>query len=146
MSSLVSSGIKNILMNGINLNLESVEEEQHYLLKLLEYFDEETEFTAYLRNDGTLDIETKEMQLGMQIQIINSTLYMVPYQQDVFEIFTSVLQFISSKHREVVMDFRGQEENKIQSIEQIRDEKENYHEKTEEIEEESSSDDDYEWI
>ena len=82
----------------------------------------------------------------MQIQIINSTLYMVPYQQDVFEIFTSVLQFISSKHREVVMDFRGQEENKIQSIEQIRDEKENYHEKTEEIEEESSSDDDYEWI
>ena len=146
MSSLVSSGIKNILMNGINLNLESVEEEQHYLLKLLEYFDEETEFTAYLRNDGTLDIETKEMQLGMQIQIINSTLYMVPYQQGVFEIFTSVLQFISSKHREVVMDFRGQEENKIQSIEQIRDEKENYHEKTEEIEEESSSDDDYEWI
>jgi aspartate carbamoyltransferase regulatory subunit len=46
---LSSLQLKNILSNGIALNLESEEEEQHYIIKMQEYFVEETEFTAYLR-------------------------------------------------------------------------------------------------
>jgi hypothetical protein len=145
-SSLISSGIKEILMNGINLNLETPEEEQFYIHKILEYFEEETEFTAYLKNDGTLDVETLEMQLGMQIQIISSTLFMIPYQQNVFEIFTAVLQFISSHHAEIVRDFRGSEETKIESIEEFNKGNITDNEETEELEEESSDDDDFEWI
>jgi len=140
---MISSGIKNILVNGINLNLESLEEEQHYLIKMCAYFEEETEFTAYLKKDGGLDVETVEMQLGMQIHIIDSTLFMVPYVQDVFEIFTEVLKFISTKHKDVMQEFRGHEEIKIQSIQELKREEDD---KTEEKEEESSSDDDFEWI
>ena len=145
MSDFVSSGIKNILLNGINLNLESIEEEQNYIQKLHVYLEEETEFTAYLKKDNSLDVETEEMQLGMQIHIIDSTLFMVPYIQDVFEIFAEVLKFISSKHMEVVRDFRGTEEIKIESPQDLYKVK-NENTKEEEIEEESSSDDDYEWI
>ena len=139
---MISSGIKNILVNGINLNLETLEEEQHYLIKLCAHFEEETEFTAYLKKDGSLDIETVEMQLGMQIHIIDSTLFMVPYVQDVFEIFTEVLKFISTKHKDVMQEFRGHEEIKIQSIQELNRVEDD---KTEE-KEESSSDDDFEWI
>ena len=143
MSRDVTSGIKNILLNGINLNLESIEEEDHYMANLAAYFEEETEFTAYLGKDGTLDVETKEMQLGMQIHIINSTLYMIPVVQDVFEIFSEVLRFISSKHQKVIMEFRGFEETKIESIKELNGLK---NVEKNETEEESSSDDDYEWI
>ncbi len=139
---MISSGIKNILLNGINLNLETLEEEQHYLIKMCAYFEEETEFTAYLKKDGGLDVETVEMQLGMQIHIIDSTLFMVPYVQDVFEIFTEVLKFISTKHKDVMQEFRGHEEIKIQSIQELNRVEDD---KTEE-KEESSSDDDFEWI
>lgn len=140
---IISSGIKNILLNGIDLNLESPEEEQHYMINLKAFFEEETEFTAYLSKDGTLEVETPEMQLGMQIHIINSTLFMVPYVQDVFEIFTEVLKFIANKHQQVIREFRGFEETKIQSIKEINNLD---HAKQKETEEESSSDDDYEWI
>jgi hypothetical protein len=110
------TGLKNIFLNGINLNLESPEEEQHYMMNLTEFFEAETEFTVYLNKDGTLEVETKEMQLGMQIHIINSTLFMVPCIQDVFEIFTEVLKFISTNHLAVVREFRGPEETKIESL------------------------------
>ena len=138
----ISSGIKSILLNGINLNLETIEEEQHYLIQMCAHFEEETEFTAYLKKDGGLDIETVEMQLGMQIHIINSTLFMVPYVQDVFEIFSEVLKFISTKHKDVIQDFRGSEEVKIQSIQELNRIEDD---KTEDNEE-PSSDDDFEWI
>ena len=75
----ISSGIKDILLNGINLNLESVEEEQHYILKMIEYFEHETEFTAYLKKGCAMEIENTEMQLAMEVNIINSTLFMLPY-------------------------------------------------------------------
>ena len=61
------------------------------------------------------------------------------------EIFTEVLKFISSRHLEIVTEFRGLEEIKIETpseVNRIKDEST----KEKEIEEESSDDDDYEWI
>lgn len=140
----ISNSIKQILINGINLNLDSIEEEQFYITKLIDYFEDETEFTAYLRKDNTMEIEDKEMQLAMDISIFNSTLFMTPYKSDIMEIFTQVLTFISARHLAVVSEFRGIEEIRIQSIQDVNKgihEKEDY-----ETEEESSDDDDYEWI
>lgn len=138
----ISNSIKQILINGINLNLESVEEEQYYITNLIDYFEDETEFTAYLKKDDTMEIEGADMQLAMEVSIINSTLFMTPYKNDIIEIFTQILTFISTRHLEVVSGFRGIEEFKI---ERIQDVNKGSHE--EEIhEEESSSDDDYEWI
>jgi hypothetical protein len=140
----ISSGITNIFLHGINLNLESMEEEQHYVLKMLEYFEDKTDLSAYLKGDRVIEIENKDMQLAMELRVSESTLYLIPYMEDVLEIFTEVLKFISNRHLEIVSEFRGFEETKIEAPNEVnRIKNENT---KEEIEEESSSDDDYEWI
>jgi len=140
----VSKSIKGILLNGINLSLESIEEEQHYIYKMLEYFEEETDFTSYLRKDKVLEIENSNYEIALEVYIVNSTLFMVPYTDNVFDIFTEILRFISRCHESIVRDFRGLEEFKIESIGKvngIKNEKEE-----EESAEEPASDDDFEWI
>tara|TARA_B100000424_G_C22873222_1_gene464997 strand:+ start:589 stop:1029 length:441 start_codon:yes stop_codon:yes gene_type:complete len=144
-SDYFSSGIANIFLHGINLNLESMEEEQHYVLKMLEYFEDKTDLSAYLRGDRVIEIENKDMVLAMELRVSESTLYLIPYVEDVLEIFTEVLKFISSRHLVIVTEFRGLEEIKIETpseVNRIKDEST----KEKEIEEESSDDDDYEWI
>tara|TARA_Y100001938_G_C7870229_1_gene319924 strand:+ start:114 stop:563 length:450 start_codon:yes stop_codon:yes gene_type:complete len=144
----ISQSLKGILLNGINLSLESIEEEQHYILKLLEFFEAETKFTAYLKKDATaLEVETPELNLAMEIHIIDSVLFMVPFASDVFEVFAEVLRFISNNHEKIIREFRGIEENKIESITELNERiKNGTTEKKEQTEEEPSSDDDYEWI
>ena len=46
MSDFISKTIKNILSNGIALNLDSKEEEEYYMMKMFDFFSEETEFTS----------------------------------------------------------------------------------------------------
>ena len=141
----ISASIKGILKNGINLYLETVEEEQYYTLKLLQYFEEETEFPTYLRQGHLIEIENLEMQIAAELLISNSTLYFIPYVSDIFDIFTEVLKFIAHNHERIMTEFRGVEETKIQSIKelnQVQDEKTDEKEKYEE----ESSDDDFEWI
>lgn len=144
----ITDSIKGILMNGINLNLDSPEEEEHYVSKLIEYFENETEFTAYLKKDNVMEIETKDFQSAMEVYVVNSTLFMLPMMNDIFEIFTEILKFISYHHLAVVSEFRGIEEIKIENIKDLRkNTKEVEKENVKEIEqEEPSSDDDYEWI
>ena len=142
MSGFISDTITSILSNGISLHLESQEEEQFYIMKLQEYFVSETDFPAYIRKGDVLEIEGSDMQLGMEVIVRDSTLYMLPYSQDVFEIFTEILKFIANKHTEVVSEFRGSEETRIESISEVN---KTQNEDTEK-EEESSSDDDYEWV
>ena len=143
MSDFISSTISNMLSNGIALNLESKEEEEYYIIKMQEYFVTETEFPAYLRGNNILEIENSDMQIAMEILIQQSTLYMLPYSQDVFVVFTEVLKFIANKHETIMKEFRGNEETKIQAISEV-----NKLDETEENfeEEEPSSDDDFEWI
>ena len=107
MSDFISSTISNMLSNGIALNLESKEEEEYYILKMRDYFEEETEFPAYLRSNNILEIEDSDMQIAMEILIQQSTLYILPYSPQVFEIFTEVLKFIANKHKIIMREFRG---------------------------------------
>jgi hypothetical protein len=146
MSDFISTTIKNILSNGIALNLETEEEEQHYIIKLHEYFVEETDFAAYLRKDKVLELEALDMQIAMEVTIQHSTLYIIPYTQDIFELFAEILKFISSNHLKILQEFRGLEETRIETPSEIGKKVEN--EKIEKIEpeEESSDDDDLEWI
>ena len=147
MSNFISSTIKGILTNGISLNLDSEEEEQYYLIRMQEYFEEETEFPAYLRKKDILEIENTDMQIAMEVTIQQSTLYILPYSQDVLEIFTEILKFISAYHVSIIEDFRGNEPNKIESISEVGKVIENYEKENQETEEDSDSDDDdFEWI
>ena len=149
MSDFISKTIKSILTNGIALNLESEEEEEFYIMKMQEYFEEETEYPAYLRKGKVLEIESLDMQIAMEVTIQHSTLYILPYSQDIFEVFAEILKFISSSHMKLLQEFRGTEEIKIESISDIAkkvENEENEEKLQKEPEEESSSDDDYDWI
>ena len=59
----ISLSIKKILESGIKLFLDSPEEEEHYVMKLFEYFEVETEFTPYLRSPNSLEIEGSDLSL-----------------------------------------------------------------------------------
>ena len=142
----ISMSIKNMLEHGINLYLESPEEEQHYLLKLSEYFEDKTEFTPYLRNETSIEIETADMYLVVEILITQSTLYFIPYKQDVLDVFTEVLSFIARYHEPIIRDFRGLEETKIENLNELKGLQSEDQTEEKGLEEESSSDDDYEWI
>jgi len=146
MSGYISNTIASILSNGIALELESDEEEEYYIMKLQEYFASETDFPAYLRGEKVLEIEDSDMQIAMEVTIQQSTLYIMPYSQDVLEIFTEILKFIANNHKHILREFRGVEENKIQSIGDITSTKEIKPDETQETEEEPNSDDDFEWI
>ena len=138
----ISTSIKHILANGINLYLETVEEEQHYVLKLFEYFEDKTEFTPYLRNESSVEVEGPDSQLIVEIMISQSTLYFIPYVTDVFDVFTEVLKFISRNHENIMRDFRGTEEVKIETLSEIQ----GLANEKEVDEDEASSEDDFEWI
>ena len=77
--SFVSNTITSIFSNGVALNLESKEEEEYYIIKMQEYFEEKTNFPSYLRGKNTIEIEDSNMQLAMELIIQESTLYLLPY-------------------------------------------------------------------
>ena len=143
---MLSNSIIDILKNGINLRLESIEEEEHYIIKMQEYFETETEIGTYLRKDNVLEIENSNHDVEIEVYILNSTLFMVPYVQNIFESFSEVLRFISRCHEGIIRDFRGLEEFKIQSIEDVNRVENEKQKEIEQEDEDPSSDDDYEWI
>ena len=111
-----------------------------------EYFETETEIGTYLRKDNVLEIENSNHDVEIEVYILNSTLFMVPYVQNIFESFSEVLRFISRCHEGIIRDFRGLEEFKIQSIEDVNRVENEKQKEIEQEDEDPSSDDDYEWI
>ncbi len=136
MSDFISSGIANTLEYGIDLKLDSVDEEIFYISRMCEYFNDKTDFRAYLSGEGSFEIELDSSSPIMEVIIRDSVLYMIPYSDDLFEPFTIILGFIAKKHLEIVSEFRGLEIHKIESVDQVNSPDED----------DSDDDDDYEWI
>ena len=131
----ISSGIKSVLDYGIDLKLESYEEENYYILQMCEFFNEKTDFKAYLSGDRSFDIELDKDSPIMEVVIKDSCLTILPYSDDIFEVFTLILGFIAKRHTSIVSEFRDPGKHKIQSPNDVGNQ---------EVEEDSS--DDYEWI
>ena len=136
MSDFISSGIGNALEYGIDLKLESKEEELYYVSRLCEYFNDETDFKAYSSGESCIEVEFDRNSPVMEVLIRDSVLYMIPYSEDIFEVFTLILSFIAKKHLEVVSELRlGLEAHKIESLNDFESQ-----------EPDDDDDDDYEWI
>tara|TARA_B000000557_G_scaffold252628_1_gene240955 strand:+ start:282 stop:701 length:420 start_codon:yes stop_codon:yes gene_type:complete len=139
MSDFISAGMGAALEYGIDLKLESKEEELYYTSYLCEWFNENTDFKAYSSGEGSFEVELDRNSPILEVIIRDSVLYMIPYAEDIFEVFTLVLSFIAKKHVDVVSDMRGYtEEHKIESL--------NKFDKTEGNSSDDDDDDDYEWI
>jgi len=132
----ISSGIQNILEFGIDLRLESTEEETYYASQMCDYFNENSDFKAYLSGDRSFEIEIDRTSPIMEVSIKDSMLNILPYTEDILEAFTLLLAFIAKKHQQLITDFRGLDMHKIQSPEDVNST----------IEDDDSDDDDFEWI
>jgi len=143
-SDFISSGIKGLLENGIDLKLESEDEEIYYTALMCEYFNEESDFKAYLSGDRRFEIELNRSTPIMEITIMRSVLTIMPYTDDIFEAFAVMLAFIAKKHLQVVTEFRGEEISKIEKLEEVNRPPVLEQDTTEESSDDDS--DDYEWI
>ena len=135
-SDFISSGIKGVLDHGINLKLESEEEESYYILQMCEYFNEETDFKAYLSGDRSFDVEMDRETPILEVTINDSNLTILPYTEDIFEVFTLILSFIAKRHMSILGELRDPVKHKIENLEEIVGASES----------EEDSSDDYEWI
>jgi len=143
----ISSGIEGILNNGIDLKLESIEEEYYYITQMCEYFNEESDFKAYLTGTNSFELEFDRTSPIMEVVIKSSTLFMIPYIEDVFEVFAIMLGFIAKNHERIISETRGaQEYTRIQTPEEIILNKDESppEEKREDTNDNDS--DDFEWI
>jgi|9_EtaG_2_1085328.scaffolds.fasta_scaffold07114_7 hypothetical protein len=132
-----SSGLTSILEYGIDLKLESVEEETYYISKMCDYFNTESDFRSYLSGDRSFEIEQDINTPLAEIFINDSILGILPYSEDIFGVFTVMLGFIAKYHEEILSDLRIYEVHKIESPDKLNELDDP---------EEPSSDDDYEWI
>ena len=136
----VDGGIKSFLDNGIDLKLESSEEEDYYINQMCEYFNNESNYKAYIAGNKSFEIEKNRNTPIMEIIIRDSILYVVPYADDIFEAFTLVLGFIAKKHLDILNEFRGSDIHKIESPSEVNESN------VATDEDSDPDDDDYEWI
>ena len=137
MSDFIKSGIANTLEYGIDLKLESPEEENFYISRMCDYFNDKTDFKAYLSGERSFEIELDSVSPIMEVIIKESVLYMIPYTEDIFETFTVILSFIANQHLKVISEFRGLETHRIEPVDQVN---------SSDPREQGDDDDDYEWV
>ena len=134
-----SSGIKGFLDYGIDLKLETPDEEKYYITQMCDYFNQESNYKAYISGDRSFEIEVDRNNPLMEVMIRESILYVIPYSDDIFEVFTIVLGFIAKKHLDILDEFRENDIHKIESPSEVS-------ESNTPIGDDDDDDDDYEWI
>ena len=151
------NGFRGLVDYGIDLKLESYEEEEYYIVEMCAYFNEESDFKAYLSGDRSFEVELDrstpimevivkdsgdrsfEIELDansplMEVIIRDSTLSILPYTDECFEAFTIMLGFIAKNHERIVSELRYEDPHRIEDPENLN------------LPEEDDDSDDYEWI
>ena len=128
------NGFRGLVDYGIDLKLESYEEEEYYIVEMCAYFNEESDFKAYLSGDRSFEIELDANSPLMEVIIRDSTLSILPYTDECFEAFTIMLGFIAKNHERIVSELRYEDPHRIEDPENLN------------LPEEDDDSDDYEWI
>ena len=121
---------------GIDLKLESFEEENYYITQMCDYFNDKTDFKAYLSGDRSFEVEYDRETPILEVIIKDSHLTILPYVEDIFEVFTLILGFIAKNHQDIIAELRGTTDHLIQDPSDVGSETTG----------EEDSSDDYEWI
>jgi hypothetical protein len=105
----IMKGIKDILAHGINLELESFEEEQAYFELFVNWYSDNTIYYCTPLDNNSCMIETKKGAPLAEVTIESSSLNIIPHHEDLFEIITEILRFVAREHQEFITNFRGRE-------------------------------------
>lgn len=125
-----------MLRFGISLKLSGPDEDKYYAQRLRFYIMEMEDFDCESENDEDLDIYFMN-ECTLSVTIKNSTLTFNPKEGDAYDSIMVVLGFISACHDLVQEDYKK---------DQILDEEILRKASLPDVEEESSDEDDFEWI
>tara|TARA_R100001440_G_scaffold25941_1_gene42193 strand:- start:23760 stop:24182 length:423 start_codon:yes stop_codon:yes gene_type:complete len=135
----ILKGIKDILNHGINLDLNSIEEEEEYLQVFMDWYVTNTSYYCCQMETNSCMIETKQGAPLAEIYIEDSIMRIAPHDDDLFGIITEILRFVAKEHQKFIDNFRGLEKRStITSPSEIN-------KKTLDSEEEISTEED-EWL
>ena len=87
----------NLLNFGVNLKLDSEEENKFYALSLSAWMMQQEDFDAAMMSDEKIEVYYFA-ELVMIVEIKNSTLTLEPITESCFESVMMVLKFISEQH------------------------------------------------
>ena len=123
--------LSNLLNFGVNLKLDSEEENKFYALSFSAWMMQQEDFDAALMSDEKIEIYYFS-ELVMAVEIKDSTLTLEPITESCFEAVMMVLKFVSEQH-----EFTRNEFTKLSIREVNLEEAES---------EEQDSEEDSEWI
>tara|TARA_R100000388_G_C7150116_1_gene114131 strand:+ start:90 stop:581 length:492 start_codon:yes stop_codon:yes gene_type:complete len=89
--------LKNLLNFGVNLKLDSEEENRFYALSFSAWMMQQEDFDSAMISDEKIEIYYYA-ELVMVVEIKNSTLTLEPITESCFEAVMMVLKFISERH------------------------------------------------
>ena len=105
----ILKGIKDILNHGINLDLNSIEEEEEYLQVFMDWYVTNTGYYCCQMETNSCMIETKQGAPLAEVYIEDSVMRIVPHDDDLFGIITEILRFVAKEHQKFIDNFRGLE-------------------------------------
>jgi hypothetical protein len=105
----ILKGIKDILNHGINLDLNSIEEEEEYLQVFMDWYVTNTSYYCCQMETNSCMIETKQGAPLAEIYIEDSVMRIAPHDDDLFGIITEILRFVAKEHQKFIDNFRGLE-------------------------------------
>tara|TARA_R110000824_G_scaffold139834_1_gene305288 strand:- start:1414 stop:1833 length:420 start_codon:yes stop_codon:yes gene_type:complete len=105
----ILEGIRDILANGINLELDSAEEQEAYFELFVDWYTDNTMYYCVSLDYNTCMIETKQGIPMAEISFEDSTLKITPHHEDLFEIITDILRFVAREYQGFIDNFRGRE-------------------------------------
>ena len=94
----------NLLNFGVNLKLDSEEENRFYALSFSAWMMQQEDFDSNLSSDEEIEVYYMTEHV-MSVEIKNSTLTLQPVTESCFEAVMMVLKFISEEHEETRNEF-----------------------------------------
>ena len=139
----IIDGISDLKNFGIDLKLDSIDAEAFYCEALRLWFEDEKGYDTVAITDREFTIEIMGEGDIATIYISDSTLRMIPIQEDSMEVLLCILEFVAQHHKQTIMvyNYICENEEEVTSL----------FEKADEIildtkEEESEEEESDEWI
>tara|TARA_Y100001938_G_scaffold120282_1_gene166964 strand:- start:83 stop:508 length:426 start_codon:yes stop_codon:yes gene_type:complete len=120
----IIDGISDLKNFGIDLKLDSIDAEAFYCEALRLWFEDEKGYDTVAITDREFTIEIMGEGDIATIYISDSTLRMLPIQEDSMEILLCILEFVAQHHKQTIMvyNYICENEEEVSSLFEKADE------------------------
>ena len=120
----IIDGISDLKNFGIDLKLDSIDAEAFYCEALRLWFEDEKGYDTVAITDREFTIEIMGEGDIATIYITDSTLRMLPIQEDSMEVLLCILEFVAQHHKQTIMvyNYICENEEEVSSLFEKADE------------------------